>query len=723
MQGFLTTQTKNPNQNFLFMGNRAKAEVEAIGIYRLFLDSGYHLDFFQTLYVPSISRNLISLSRLDLDGYSCNFGNKSFSLFKNTSFVGSGILSDGLYRLKLDNQFVETILTLHHNVGIKRSLTNENSSYLWHKRLGHISRERLLRLVKDGILLNLDFSDLGMCVDCIKGKQIKHTRKGATRSVELLEIIHTDICGPFDNQYFGGEKYFITFIDDFSRYGYVYLLHEKSQLVDALEVYITEVERQLDRKVKIIRSDRGGEYYGKYDETGQCPGPFAKILEKHGICAQYTMPGMPQHNGVAERRNRTLMDMVRSMLSNSNLPKSLWMYALKTVVYLLNRVPSKSVPKTPFELWIGRKPSLRHLHVWGCPAKVRLYNPHEKKLDFRTISGSFIGYPEKPKGYRFYCPNHSTRIVETGHARFIENGEVSGSDKLQNVVIQEVRVQVPVPMASKEIVVPIIDEQPDNIEQQINEPPLHNEAVTNEPIVDGPQEVVLRRSQRVKRSVISDDYVVYLQEFDFDIGTCKDPVSFSQAIESNDSAKWINAMNDELKSMDQNEVWDLVELPEGYKKVGCQWVFNTKRDSKGNIERHKARLVAKGFTQKGGIDYRETFSPVSKKDSLRIIMALVAHYDLELHQMDVKTAFLNGSLEEDIYMDQPEGFSIKGKEHLACKLKKSIYGLKQASRQWYLKFHNTITSFGFKENTVDRCIYLKVSGSKFIFLILYVCHQ
>ena len=214
--------------------------------------------------------------------------------------------------------------------------------------------------------------------------------------------------------------------------------------------------------------------------------------------------------------------------------------------------------------------------------------------------------------------------------------------------------------------------------------------------------------------------MVYLQEYDFDVGMCKDPLSFSQGIESNDSPKWIDAMNDELKSMVQNEVWDLVELPEGYKKVGCKWVFKTKRDSKGNIERYKARLVAKGFTQKGGIDYRETFSPVSKKDSLRIIMALVAHYDLELHQMDVKTSFLNGNLEEDVYMDQPEGFSIKGKEHLACKLKKSIYGLKQASRQWYLKFHNTITPFGFKENTVDRCIYLKVSGSKFIFLILYV---
>ena len=191
------------------------------------------------------------------------------------------------------------------------------------------------------------------------------------------------------------------------------------------------------------------------------------------------------------------------------------------------------------------------------------------------------------------------------------------------------------------------------------------------------------------------------REFDFDIGINKDPVSFSQAIESNDSSKWIDVMNEELKSMDQNQVWDLVELPNNCKKVGCKWVFKTKRDSKGNIERYKARLVAKGFTQKEGIDYRETFSPVSKKDSFRIIMALVAHYDLELHQMDVKTAFLNGNLDEEIYMEQPEGFAKKGIEHLACKLKKSIYGLKQASRQWYIKFNDIITSFGFTENTVD----------------------
>ena len=149
------------------------------------------------------------------------------------------------------------------------------------------------------------------------------------------------------------------------------------------------------------------------------------------------MPGSPHQNGIAERRNRTLMEMVRSMVNDSSVPISLWMYALRTTAYILNRVPSKAVPKIPYELWTSRKPSLRHLHVWGCQAEVRIYNPHEKKLDSKTISGYFIGYPESSKGYRFYCPNHSTRIVESENAHFIENGSVSGSVGARDVEIRE----------------------------------------------------------------------------------------------------------------------------------------------------------------------------------------------------------------------------------------------------------------------------------------------
>lgn len=146
------------------------------------------------------------------------------------------------------------------------------------------------------------------------------------------------------------------------------------------------------------------------------------------------MPGSPDQNGVAERRNRTLLDMVRSMLSNSNLPKYLWVEALKMAVYILNRVPTKAVSNTPFELWKGWKPSLRHMHVWGCPYEVRIYNLQEKKLDPRTISGYFVGYAERSKGYRFYCPSHTTRIVESRNVKFLENDLFSENDQFRDLV-------------------------------------------------------------------------------------------------------------------------------------------------------------------------------------------------------------------------------------------------------------------------------------------------
>jgi hypothetical protein len=199
-----------------------------------------------------------------------------------------------------------------------------------------------------------------------------------------------------------------------------------------------------------------------------------------------------------------------------------------------------------------------------------------------------------------------------------------------------------------------------------------------------------------------------------------DPTSFEEAMRSAYSAKWLEAMEDEVRSMSINKVRDLEEIPTRAKTVGCKLVYKMKCDSKGNIERFKARLMAKGFTQREDIDYTEIFSPVSCNDSLGIIMALVAHYDLELHQMDVKTTFLNRDLLENVYMAQPKGFAVKGKEHMGCHLRKSIYVLKQASRQWYLKFDETIMNFGFKENEEDNCIYAKFRSGKFIFLILCV---
>ncbi|RVX03502.1 Retrovirus-related Pol polyprotein from transposon TNT 1-94 [Vitis vinifera] len=409
---------------------------------------------------------------------------------------------------------------------------------------------------------------------------------------------------------------------------------------------------------KVVRSDSGGEYYGRYDRSDeQHLGPFTKYLMECGIVPQYTMSWTWSQNGVAERRNRTLKDMVRSMISHSTLPESLWGEAIKIAVYILNRVPSKAVAKTPYELWTSKKPSIRHLHVWGCPVEVRPYKPNEKKLDSRTMSYYFVGYSERSKGFKFYDPSIRS-FFEMGNAKFIEDVELSGREQLRKVPIIE------------------IEDTPE-IPPTVMEPVQVHEEVTQQP-QESQVQVPLKRSTRERRSTISDDYVVYLQEHEFDMGLEDDPISVSQVKQSSNSKKWIEAMKDEMKSMKDNGVWDLVELPKGVKPIG--------------------------FLRPSGIQKA----------------TLLAHYDLELHQMDVKTAFLNGNIDETIYMVQPKNFESNDSKKLVCRLKRSIYGLKQASRQWYRKFDQVITSFGFKENTVDQCIYFKFSGSKFIILVLYV---
>ncbi|GKC36073.1 putative RNA-directed DNA polymerase [Tanacetum coccineum] len=355
------------------------------------------------------------------------------------------------------------------------------------------------------------------------------------------------------------------------------------------KTFKAEVENQLNRKIKVVRSDRGGEYYGRHTGVGQAPGSFFDFCKDHGIINQYTMPGTPQQNGVAERRNRTLMDKVRSMLANSKRPEFIWTEALKMAVHILNRVPSKSVPKTTYEIWTGRKPSLRYLRVWGCPAEA------------------------------------NTRIVKTRHAEFLENANNSGSGSFRRIELQEARDVTPI------IHVPILINTPlDTSNDQLIAQDHPNNVEENEP------------NPKINA--------------EFDLGKCNDPESFEDVITCDQLAHWRKAIEDELNSMSKNNVWKRAELPKGAKPVGCKWVFKTKLDPNRNIERYKARLVAK------------------------------AHFDLELHQMDVKMAFLKGDLHEDVYMAQPQ----------------------------VMKKHNFI------KNQVDQFVYLKMSGSNFIILVLYV---
>ncbi|RLM64518.1 hypothetical protein C2845_PM16G23290 [Panicum miliaceum] len=402
----------------------------------------------------------------------------------------------------------------------------------------------------------------------------------------FLELIHTDICGPFSVKSIDGYDSFITFTDDYSRYGYIYPIKEKSEALDKFKEFKAEVENQHNLKIKVVRSDRGGEYYGRHTPYGQVSGPFARFLTEQGIVAQYSMSGDPQQNGVAERRNRTLMDMVRSMIGYSTLPVSLWMEALKTAVYILNRVPSKAVPKTPYELWTGKIPSLNHLRVWGSPAEAKIFNPNIGKLDSKTVSCHFIGYPDRSKGYRFYCPDRFTKFVETRHAAFLEEEMIRGNATVRKIVLEEKRVYAPTPMIQEpffsltDTAMPVPELNPSVATQNENVEPVLQDPIDNNVSTDQGEpsqvpadnirtEEAPRRSQRERRSAISADYEVYNTE---EFRMKDDPISFEEAMRSRHSSKWFEAMEDEMESMRTNRVWDLEEIPEGAKTVGCKWV-------------------------------------------------------------------------------------------------------------------------------------------------------
>ncbi|RVX12712.1 Retrovirus-related Pol polyprotein from transposon TNT 1-94 [Vitis vinifera] len=513
---------------------------------------------------------------------------------------------------------------------------------------GYVDNGRIERLAKDGPLKELKVGTLPVCESCLEGKMTKRpfSAKGERAKVPL-EIIHTDAFEKFKE-------------------------------------FRAEAEKQLSKSIKTLRSDRGGEYL-VYE--------FKDYLIENGILSQLTALGTPQQNGVAERRNRTLLDMMRSMMSYSSLPTSFWGYALQTAVYILNIVLSKSIPNTPLELWNGRKPSLRHIRIWGCPAHV--LKGKTGKLKPRSKVCMFVGYPKGTRGGMFYSAQDNKVFVST-NATFLEYNYMADFKPRSKVVLEELLVDEISPMPTT-----VVERQrKETTAQDLTPPPP-------------------RRSGREIRLPIR-----YRENGEAQVavidGSDDDPLTFKMAMDDVDREKWQEAMKLEIESMYSNSVWELVDLPEGIKPIGCKWIYKRKRGPNGKVETFKARLVAKGFTQKEGVDYEDTFSPVAMLKSIRILLSITAYYDYEIWQMDVKTAFLNGHLEETIYMVQPEGFVIKDQEQKVCKLQRSIYGLKQASRSWNIRFNKAIKSYGFEQNLGEPCVYKQIGGDKVVFLVLYV---
>ncbi|KAH9793888.1 hypothetical protein KPL71_004697 [Citrus sinensis] len=647
----MARKDEGSDYSLIVMGNDQPCRTMGIGTIRPKMFDGMVRELKEVRFVPALKKNLISVGALEAKGYKVTIEDGIMKFTYGAMVILQGVRRHNLYYLKGGTIDEANVVEAY-----------SDTTKLWHVRLGHAGEKSLQTLMRHGLLKGTKTCKLNFCEHCVVGKKTRvkfGTANHDTR--EILEYVHSDVWGPTKTASIGGSHYFVTFVDDFSRRVWVYTMRAKDEVLEIFVKWKKLVETQTGRKIKVLRSDNGGEYTSD---------PFLQVCQNEGIKRHFTVRHTPQQNGVAERMNRTLLEKVRCMLSNAGLDKKFWAEAVSYASHLVNRLPSAAIKgKTPMEMW-SRKHAQDYdsLRVFGCPA---YYHVKDGKLDPRARKSIFVGFKGGVKGFKLW-DLEDKKFVCSRYVIFDEASMIkaSSSQQVENKtteVLQRVKFDatpyVPVSSTSKNgstmEVTPKVEE-----EVVSSDVPQNEETIDD---VDDDDFIATRRPRReIKKPgwLTKDMVIAYaLPVIDDDI-----PNTFDEALRSNESDQWKQAMEEEMKSLHQNQTWELVKLPKGKRAIGNKWVYTKKQGSSNQTtHRYKARLVAKGFAQKKGIDYNEVFSPVVKHTSIRILLALVAEYELELAQLDVKTTFLHGDLEEEIYMIQPCGFKVAGNDNHVCR--------------------------------------------------------
>jgi hypothetical protein len=604
---------------------------------------------------------------------------------------------------------------------------------LWHQRLGHRSYSGLRELLKAGAVRGVESLQLPAageekshrCHGCALGKAhrvaFSDHRDPAHAATHVLARVDWDVAGPFTVRSLGGAWYFLLGVDEWTDYGFIMCLQAKSDATDEIIAWYKQAATKHGRNVVELHSDGGGEFVNhKLD----------KFLLDRGTKHTTTVKHTPQHNGKAERMNRTMLEWANAMLAHAGSSKKFWGHAVQTAMYVRNRtVLRKKTRDTPWMLWNGgaEKPSVAAMRVFGCDADVvHTMAPGLKlpKLAPKSRLCMFVGYDEDKNAYKFYDAR-SGNIFSSRDATFYEqaftvshsvreadndadDGDGDGGDW------DEWLTRTTFDNETKLVQLVSAEEQESKYPEAAQPSSVLVEPAQSAP--DAGEEEAPRRSLRERHGInrygmINGNLAQGRTAFACSalLGTATpgplEPRSHSEAVKS---SLWKEAIDKELASHASNGTWTFVKLPAGRKAIGSKWVFKIKLKADGTVERAKARLTAKGFAQREGVDYHETFAPVLHYKTLRVVLALVAAEDYELQQLDVETAFLNATVTEDLYMQVPEGVT-DAPPGTVCKLVKALYGIKQAPHAWNGDIDNTLLELGYTRSEYDECLYIKMS--------------
>ena len=702
------------------------------------------ITYTRALHTPTLNANLISVGALDKAGLTVTFGQgRGIARKANGTVVLAGTNVDGMYLL-------DPIDTKRQPIAMK-SLSQSIPLEQWHRRLTHCSPSTIEEMARGNLVDGLHISDnklTGKCEDCILGRQTRRPFDTETeKDLKPLELVSFDLWGPSRTKSIGGKVFLMIIVDGGTSCKFGAYLPDKadSSTLEAFEVFRQKAEIVTGGKVRRLRTD------GAFDSVA-----WRSYLNDRGITHEPTAPYSSAQNGLAERAIRTTIDDVRTLLRDSGLGHSYWAEAAAYSIDTRNLIPSRRHPgRIPLESFTGKHQDVGHLRVFGakCWAKIPVVNGAQvtggSKLDPRSVECRFLGYAPGRGNYK--VQDVVTRRVYVSRDVIFEEGVPSRTsanvgeqiplfDTLSHETFPDAnnnRLQL-VPAENRDL----DKRDPENIDhdREVGHQPRDPKdrpnitTIPEEPRrstrVHQPSQAALQSAEYQQREVIGrgtgEDWanngrvpkvnavIDQTMEDQNDFTACITdtkashyiPRSYKEAMKI-DPERWMIPMKVEMATLEAKHTWDLVDPPPGANIMGSKWIYDIKWDGEGKRIKDKARLVAKGYTQQLGVDYNETWAGVTRLESVRMTAAIAAKLDLKLWRIDFVGAYLNSLTKEDIYMDQPEGFIVPGKENKKGKLVHTIYGTMQGGNNWWYTLDNTYIDLGYTTSKADPCVRYK----------------